>query len=209
MALGGKAVEHHANGVPVRLAARDLGRANGAAGAGAVVDDHRLVQALAQALLRLARDLVDHAAGGKRHDQRDRLGWPVLARGRRGGQGQRQGSQRREQPPDARHWRRRQRDHETLLAYSCRLHLLHLALHCLVLWRAHCTYCFLSKDERPLFADPIIWAAAAGDKTFALPNAFAAKAKILARFAAKPASAKVKVRPLIKLKDATSPVQNR
>ncbi|WP_265920708.1 hypothetical protein [Cupriavidus nantongensis] len=31
------------------------------------------------------------------------------------------------------------------------------------------------------FADPIIWAAAAGDKTLALPNAFAAKAKIWKR----------------------------
>jgi len=62
----------HKNGVAVGCRAGDRGRAEVAAGSGAVLDDDGLAQQLAHLLADEARDDVGRAACRERDDQRDR-----------------------------------------------------------------------------------------------------------------------------------------
>jgi hypothetical protein len=78
---GGHADVGQQQRVAVGVGARHLGRADGAAGAGGVVDhDGGAAQRLAQRLAQVARHLVGGTARGKGHDDGD-----GLARGRKVG----------------------------------------------------------------------------------------------------------------------------
>jgi hypothetical protein len=62
----------HEDGVAVGRRARDRARRNRAVCSGLVIDHHRLLEGLTQFLADDAGGGVDAAAGGERHDERDR-----------------------------------------------------------------------------------------------------------------------------------------
>ena len=66
-------VRHHAEREAIGRRARQRLQADDAAGAGLVVDDHRVAQRLGQRRLRGARDRVDARAGGVGQDEAQRL----------------------------------------------------------------------------------------------------------------------------------------
>ncbi|MCY1244443.1 hypothetical protein D9M72_575160 [compost metagenome] len=84
----------HQQRVAVRLVLGDIVSADGGAGAGTVLDDHRLAEALGELVAQRACEYVGGAARRERHDQGDGLGRPGLRHGSTaegnsgGGQGQ-------------------------------------------------------------------------------------------------------------------------
>ena len=74
---------------------RDDFHADVAAGAGSVLDHHRLPGELRQALSEQARQQIDRAAGRERRDDPDRLDRKLLRIGRAAGQRQQPGEQQR------------------------------------------------------------------------------------------------------------------
>jgi hypothetical protein len=69
--------------VPVRRRLGHVGRRDGAAGTGAVLDDHVLAEQLLQLLAQLARQHIGRAAGRERRDERDHLARERLGLGTR------------------------------------------------------------------------------------------------------------------------------
>jgi hypothetical protein len=78
----------HEQRVAVRLRARDLGRADRAAGTRGVLDDDLLLERVGHALRDEPGERVAGTAGGVRHDERHGLGGKVL-RECRGGERER------------------------------------------------------------------------------------------------------------------------
>ncbi|MCY1550638.1 hypothetical protein D9M68_869060 [compost metagenome] len=82
---GHDAVGREAERIAVgRLAAQEVG-GDRSARSGPVLDDHRLLEFLAQVLAHHARERVRAGAGDVRHDQFDRFGGIGVGRGRLGG----------------------------------------------------------------------------------------------------------------------------
>src|SRR6266851_9811007 len=70
--------KRHQQRVAVRLCLRDRPGSDGAAGAGAIVDDDGLAKLLADALADQSRQDIGDAAGAGRHDHLDRAGRVIL-----------------------------------------------------------------------------------------------------------------------------------
>ena len=85
-------------GVAVRVGADDGQGSKGAAGAGAVLDHHRLVEELGHALAEQPGNEIGATAGRIGDDELDRLGRPVLRLGRAGRTGKHGCRQCRPQP---------------------------------------------------------------------------------------------------------------
>ena len=98
MARDGAAREQH--GVTVRRRLGDAARAGHAAGAGHVLDHDLLAEDFAQPRGENARERVDRAAGGVRHDHGHRAGRPIL---RACGEGCEQERDRRDGSNHSRH----------------------------------------------------------------------------------------------------------